>query len=68
MDLKNVPYVTAACCFLYNICEIHGDSFNEEWLQEIDIMDQPDHAMTSQLPSKAASDLRNTMMNYFRLH
>lgn len=42
MDIKNVPNVIAACCVLHNLCETHGDSFNEEWLQEVDLMDQPE--------------------------
>ena len=66
MDVKNVPHVIAACCVLHNVCEIHGDSFNDEWLQEIDLMDQPDNATNMQIPSRAASDLRTTLMNYFQ--
>ena len=41
MYLDNVAYVIAACCVLHNVREVHHDSFNEEWLQEIDL-DQPD--------------------------
>ena len=65
MDLENVPHVIAACCILHKVCEIHGDSFNEEWLQEVDLMDQPDKIMASQMPSRAANDLRTKLMIYF---
>ena len=65
MDIKNVPHVIAACCVLHNLCEIHGDSFNEEWLQEVDLMDQPESDATSQLPSRTGNDLRAILMNYF---
>ena len=27
VNFADVPNVIAACCTLYNICEIHGDSF-----------------------------------------
>ena len=30
MHINNVPNVVLACCILHNICEIHGDEFNEE--------------------------------------
>ena len=30
---ENVPTVIAACCILHNICEIHGETFNDSWLQ-----------------------------------
>ena len=33
--VENVPTVIGACCILHNICQIHGDTFNEEWLQDI---------------------------------
>ena len=58
MDIKNVPHVIAACWFLHNLCEIYGDSFSEEWLQEVDLMDQPESDATSQLPSRTGNDLR----------
>jgi len=29
-----VPHVVTACCVLHNFCEIHGDSFDEDWLQD----------------------------------
>ena len=35
MIVENVPTVVGACCILHNICQIHGDTFNEEWLQDI---------------------------------
>ena len=35
MEVKRVPYVVAACCVLHNICEIHGEEFDENWLLEV---------------------------------
>ena len=32
-----VPHIIAACCVLHSVCEIHHKSFNEEWLQEVDL-------------------------------
>ena len=31
MDISNVPKGVTACCILHNLCEIHGDKFNETW-------------------------------------
>ena len=44
MLVENVPNIVAACCVLHNICEIHGDTFNEEWMQAVD----EDHASNEQ--------------------
>ena len=32
VDVMDVPELVTACCVLHNICEIHADSFNDEWL------------------------------------
>ena len=34
MDVRNIPVVISACCVLHNMCEIHGDTFNDSWLQQ----------------------------------
>ena len=60
----SVPHVIAACCVLHNICEVHGDSFNEEWLEESDVLDQPDNDVNSQIHLGAESDLHTVLMNY----
>ena len=31
MMVKNVTDVIAAACVLHNMCEVHGESFNESW-------------------------------------
>ena len=33
MFIANVSTIVASCCVLYNICQLHGDSFNSEWLK-----------------------------------
>ena len=34
---------------LHNMCEIHHDSFKEEWLQEVDL-DHPEHHASAESP------------------
>ena len=31
-NVKFLPKYIAACCVLHNICEIHKDTFNDEWM------------------------------------
>lgn len=35
-DVSDLPDLIVACCVLHNLCEIHGEQFNEEWLQDVD--------------------------------
>ena len=50
MNIDNIPRAITAACILHNICEIHGESFNEAWLREI----QPDSSFPQ--PSSTASE------------
>ena len=34
-NVTNVPNIITACCILHNMCEIHGDTFNEQRLEDI---------------------------------
>ena len=34
MRLVNAPTVIAACCVLHYVCEVHGESFNERWIED----------------------------------
>ena len=29
-------YIVAACCVLHNLCEVHGESFDEQLMEGID--------------------------------
>ena len=41
VHVNNIPVVVAACCVLHNICEIHGENFDNEWLDEGQTLQQP---------------------------
>ena len=42
--VENVPVVVATACVLHNLCEIHGESFDDSWSTntESDHLSQPD--------------------------
>lgn len=67
MHVENVPNVIAACCVLHNICEVHQDSFNDAWLQEIETqVDQPAASSSVQSSSHAGGDqVRDILIKYF---
>ena len=35
-ELTSVTEIVEACCTLHNICEIHGDVFDDDWLEGVD--------------------------------
>ena len=66
MFVGNVPNVIIACCILHNICEVHGDIFNDEWLEDLDLM-QPDDAIVSTAIADGGTK-RYLLVNYFENH
>ena len=36
MCIDNIPTVVTCACILHNVCEIHGESFNDAWLREVE--------------------------------
>ena len=36
MHIHYVTKMAVACCVLHNVCEIHGETFNEEWTEEVE--------------------------------
>ena len=63
MHICNVPNVVLACCILHNICEIHGDEFNEEWLDDLDLSQPGDtHVSTT---TQDGDTVSNLSVNYF---
>ena len=66
MDISNVPNVILACCTLHNICEIHNDSFTDEWLQQSNDFDQPDSTDAPvSTRSNTGNRVRDLLVTYF---
>ena len=66
MSIKNIPNIISACCILHNLCEIHGESFNQSWLQDNETFRQPHPTpITCQTTcGSAAEDIRTSLMQY----
>ena len=64
MHTDHIPLVISACCVLHNLCEIHGESFNDRWIEDNEYQ-QPTTATLPTSPSNSAQDIRNTLVQYF---
>ena len=42
IHIHNVLHIVTACYMLYNMCEVYGDAFNEEWLRDNIISEDTD--------------------------
>ena len=65
MLVKNVPNVIAAACVLHNMCEIHGETFDESWANSTsDDLSQPDPRVHSSTHSGSTS-IREALVQHF---
>ena len=67
MDISHVPQVVTACCILHNMCEVHGDAFNDTWFEDSQL-DQPHSPTPSTLPTSQARAVRDSLVQYFLTH
>jgi len=72
IHIDNVPHVVTACCVLHNFCEVHEDSFDEEWLQDHSPLDDcigtdsphDDHSYSSSRSRNEGKAIRNALVEH----
>ena len=68
VHVNNVPVVVAAGCVLHNICEIHGENFDNDWLDEGQTLQQPGNYNLQSDDDEDASDVRDLFVEYIKGH
>ena len=67
MNISNIPEVVTATCILHNMCEVHGEYFNDSWLREIEDSSLP-HPTSSSVRDEGslrAKQVRDALVYYF---
>ena len=64
VSVCDVPKLVAACCVLHNICEIHGESFDEEWMQGVEDSVPANNISTVEVV-ESGKDIRQALTLYF---
>ena len=69
MTINNIPTIITTCCILNNFCEVHGESFNDNWLCDNSGSDyqQPTTGPMGgpSCSNTAPQGIRKTLMQYF---
>ena len=66
VDVCDAPEIVAACCVLHNVCEIHGDAFDEQWMEGVERDFEESSSVTAHAqPTESSINIRNAFMSYF---
>lgn len=65
MKIENVPSVITTCCILHNLCEIHGEAFNDVWMEGIDTTNCPPSPPCRQVINNEAKTIQRVLVSYF---
>ena len=68
MHMENIPTVITATCVLHNLCEVHGETFNESWLHEAESgssFPQPSTITCPDSHSDRPKEIRDALVQHF---
>ena len=66
VSVCDVPELVAACCVLHNMCEVHGDLFDDSWMEGTDNCNNTtiaDHGLSQ---PESAGNICEALMLYFQ--
>ena len=64
--IHDVPKLVAAGCVLHNVCEIHGETFDEDWMSDITDNNSVNTVSTTSTSLESSGrDVRQALMAYF---
>ena len=68
--ISKLPDTIVTCCILHNICESHGEHFDDNWMTEVQIeenrmrVEQPDRNINVEAGSQTAQQIRNALVSW----
>ena len=65
MLIRDVPKLVAACCMLHNVCEIHGETFDEDWMSDITDNSSVNTVSTTSTSLESSGRDLQALMAYF---
>ena len=65
VSVQDVPELVAACCVLHNMCEVHGDTFNE-WLEDVESGCDTRTNIVGLSQSESGVNIRQALTVYFQ--
>ena len=65
-NIMNISTLVTACCILPNLCELHRDTCEEDWMTHDTLEDAPPSSSTaSTVATTSASRIKEALCAYF---
>jgi len=65
---ENVPYIISTCVTLYNMCELFGDNFHDDWEITSGVTEHHYHSSSDDGTSTSAERIRKAPEDYLFTH
>ena len=62
--LKYLPVKVAACCVLHNLCELHHEAFNDEWMSNIHDNSQDNYVLLDRGDEQSKNAVRDALVTF----
>ena len=64
--LSFVPTIVTTCCVLHNLCEVHGDGFDDDWMCAEEVASHSTHSSSTTIGTNTtAENIRHVLCQHF---
>ena len=64
--LSFVPAIVTTCCVLHNLCEVHGDGFDDDWTCAEEVSSHSTHSSSTTIGTNTtAENIRQALCQHF---
>jgi hypothetical protein len=68
VQVIDVPELVGACCILHNICQLHQEGFDDEWMDQDGCSCDSPASLSSTTSTTHADRIRLAFTQYFKDH
>ena len=66
ISVHDVTKFVAACVVLHNVCEVHGEAFDDEWMEGIESSSDVNEREFGSSQSESGENIRRALTSYFQ--
>ena len=67
ISVCDVPKFVVACVVLHNVCEVHGEAFDEDWMESIESGSDVSESDFGSSQSESGENIRQALTSFFNI-